>query len=407
MTKKSKILFILPAHRTDLYDFLEEKIEGECHTLFFESAEQKPNDKKASFIAGEYFWQDYITPISLIKEINPDKIIFGEIFDIKQVALCVYANYKKIPTFFIDHGAAGHLESQIAIQKQLQIPNIKKRLKKIRKELFSIIRNRIFYYSCLFSLLSFKSTCKYLIFPFYSLLFSSYNALHKISFEERCASIQIIFSKKNQEEHSYIYKSAKKIFITGVPYFDNFINVPSAEDNYILFIDTPFYESGWKNWNASHHQKIAETINKIAVHQNTVIHLMLHPRSDKQLWTGYKFDEKVKIHQNEKGEELYLKAKLIIGFPSSVIIGALCKRKNIVLTGWHPQPEIIGIDFSKYDLCHSSLDIGQAEKDINHWMQNNLCIKNTEAYERFIKEYNYPFDGQAADRITQIINSHS
>jgi hypothetical protein len=97
--------------------------------------------------------------------------------------------------------------------------------------------------------------------------------------------------------------------------------------------------------------------------------------------------------------KLYLSSKLIIGYSSSLITGLLCAKKNIVNIGWHPTPQIFGVNFSKYNICHQSLNIEDLESSFDYWILNNLAELNENDYKSFINKFNYPFDGKATERV--------
>ena len=81
----------------------------------------------------------------------------------------------------------------------------------------------------------------------------------------------------------------------------------------------------------------------------------------------------------------------------------LCARKNIVNIGWHPNPQIFGVDFSKTELCHLSLLPNELEVNFDYFEANNLCLKSEMKYQEFLREYNYPFDGKATERVIETI----
>lgn len=76
----------------------------------------------------------------------------------------------------------------------------------------------------------------------------------------------------------------------------------------------------------------------------------------------------------------------------------MCK-KNIVLLGWHPKPSILGVDFSKYEICHVSFSLTDLEKKYVYWKENNLALSSQKNYGRFIQNINNPFDGEASIRV--------
>ncbi len=84
----------------------------------------------------------------------------------------------------------------------------------------------------------------------------------------------------------------------------------------------------------------------------------------------------------------------------------LACSKNIVLLGWHPQPLIFGDDFSKSGLCHVSFYPQELMNKFDQWIADNKTISNANALDAFLKEYNYPFDGKATERVIKTITEH-
>jgi len=152
---------------------------------------------------------------------------------------------------------------------------------------------------------------------------------------------------------------------------------------------------------------VAQALNDFADEQKIKLYIKLHPFSDRSNWSDYPLNsEYVKILQEGDFTQLYLDAKLILGFSSSLITGLLCAKKNIVLLGWHPDPLIFGTDFSKTGLCHTSFSISDLQKKFAEWVNNNLVEKNEAAYEEFLGKCNNPFDGKATDRVINAIVNH-
>ena len=121
------------------------------------------------------------------------------------------------------------------------------------------------------------------------------------------------------------------------------------------------------------------------------------------------FDQAPKMNPNAsliKGvvdNDLYRNADLIVGYASTLMIGFISAKKNVVLVGWHPEPGIFGPDYSVYGVCHKSLNIDYAEKDYDYWNAHNLCEDNVECYQNFVKLFNFPFDGKATQRVINAI----
>jgi hypothetical protein len=408
-TFKSRILLLVAPNRTDIYQFFKEDLRNDYDILYFDTAESRSKQSKstASFIRKEYYWNDYSRPETLIRDIRPDKIVFAEIYDLKQIALCVFANKHSIETFFLDHGALGNLKGTKQRHHSIVKSILASKLKKVFRSLPRIVRNRYFYYSVI-GCVSPKSIIKFIFLPLYMLIRSSFYGLHEVVFPERLAKKNIIFSRRNYLQYQFLYHfKEEQTRITGVPYFDSLFNpgLETAQD--LVFIDTPFLEVGLFGWTSEHHFKIASILKQISQKYHIKVHVQLHPLSDKKVWEGYQLGESVQIHQLADMTQHYLNAKLILGFPSSMLIGLLSAKKNLVLLGWNPEPKIIGDDLLTFGICHASLRMEDAEKNMDFWMRENLCVSNSAGYQEFLKEYNYPFDGKAGLRIIQFVSGQS
>jgi len=160
------------------------------------------------------------------------------------------------------------------------------------------------------------------------------------------------------------------------------------------------------NWTIDHHKYVASQLFNFANNTKRIIYVKLHPRSDLKLWQPFiKENSYLKILQQDDFTDLYLSSSLIIGFSSSLLTGLICAKKNIVNIGWHPQSQIFGVDFSGTGLCHQSMSINDLDERFNYWESNNLSMQNEKEYEDFLREYNYPFDGKATQRVLDAIHS--
>ena len=224
------------------------------------------------------------------------------------------------------------------------------------------------------------------------------------AFIEKQAKAYLLFNKNNYSLYDYIYNLRNEnIYFTGIPYFDNMINC-TVEDT-IIYIDHPYLEDKRHDWNLKHHKKIAINLAEFAKKRKQKVYVKLHPRSNKNIWNNYKLESKYfKIIQKEDPTSLYKKAKLFISFSSSLVPGFLSAKKNVVLIAWHPNTDkVLGLDFSAYDICHLSSNPEDIWTKHEEWTSNNLAIKSSSKYDLFLKKYNYPFDGNATQRIYDLI----
>jgi hypothetical protein len=409
-----KILLIAFPPRVDLFNYLTNDKINNYEVLWFENEKEfvKTDVKLNSLFCKQHFWNNYSTPKALLKDIKPDRIVFMEIIDQREIALIVAANKFNIPTFYLEHGSAGDKET--AIKRQITSKNESlKRFKNIflRKIFISFIhaiRVKYFYYSNTFSNFdSLTNYKKYLKLPFLMFWYLPNKALSDCIFYERVPKKSIVFNKLNFEEYQlYTGISEEGAVFTGLPFYDEYYYLNYINKDYIVYIEHPMLESGLLEWDKQHHEKIANTLLQLAVTKRVKIYVKLHPSSDLSLWTSYMNQSPFfEIIQSGNYMDLYLSSKLIIGYSSSLITGFLCAKKNVVNIGWHPTPQIFGIDFSKYKICHQSLDISEITVNLDYWINTNLAEVNRDAYKTFISLFNNPFDGKASERVINCINN--
>lgn len=399
------VLLLFHPDRADSYDYLSKDTKNRYFILWHEKP--NPNAKQLpGFIEHEYFWKQFTTPAVLLNEIKPDVILFGEIFDLKQIALMVEAGARNIRTAFLDHGASSDPNLAVFRHVTEHKRNLKNKLSTFVFRAFSILRNRLFYFSVT-DRIERESRAAFLRLPNYMLRYSPYGALNKVYFKERIPDKFLIFSRNNRAELDYIYRiPEEKVLYTGIPFFDFLYESESKEEDYLVYIDHPYLEVGIFNWSADHHRKIAKELNDFAVKNKIKIYIKLHPRSEPEIWKKYNLDKDyIEVIKEGNYNELYKKAKVILGFSSTLMTGFLCAKKNLVILGWHPKPEIIGFDHSSLGLCHRSMDPTDLTKKFHEWTGNNLSKTNKAAYDKFIFDFNHPFDGKASERIIDFINA--
>jgi hypothetical protein len=403
-----KILVVVPPERFDFYNYLSKLGNHEFVLLWHidHNEMQLPLDDLPLKFDKIIFWNQFTTPKKLLQNVRPDKIIFFEIIDLRQIALIVAAKSLGISTFYLEHGAAGNRDAAIIRWNEQtftkhKLPYLAKRLK---NNLYDIVKAKLFYYSNVNGFDTLDSYKRYFITPFQMLRSLPNKVLSKNRFRERVPKYSIVFNQINFEQFElYTGISKEDALFTGLPQFDKFYSNQHREEDYVVFIDHPYLEEGILNWTPEHHKNISEVLSRFAESNKVKVYIKLHPISNIKNWECYNFNSKyIEIIQFGDFTDLYLKSKLILGFSSSLITGFLCAKKNVVLLGWHPTPHIFGMDFSKSGLCHTSLNIDDLIKKYNHWINENYC-NDVDKYEAFLKECNYPFDGKATDRVLQAI----
>jgi hypothetical protein len=397
-----KILLIFDPNRKDLFSYLGKDKNNEYYLLF---NDQKMNDlpKELGFVKEEFRWKDFVNAWAVIKRIRPDKIVFQEIFDLKQIALNVVARRKNIPTIFLDHGIWSHF-FEIDQEDDKQLAQIKRSKLKKLANFFRFIKGYYFYYSGITAVRR-KNIRDFLLYPFHTFIYSSVKAINKIYFEERSASKYILFAPYNFEPiKNYYHFSEETVTYAGFPYFDDYFNKEKLVKKYIVFIDHPYLEDKLLNWTHDFHKKVAENIFSIAEKTDYNVLVKLHPRSNIDNWKAYNFAcERVDFVKQVTDVSFYLNAHLIMGYASTLMIGFISAKKNVVLLGWHPQPVIFGPDYSAYGVCHKSMALSDADDSFSFWLHNNLTEKDEDAYANFLATFNPQFNGEASERIIHLI----
>jgi hypothetical protein len=404
-----RILLIVLPERFDFYNYLSAAgADIEWTLLWYEKEGQMtvlPEDLPIAFERIAY-WTEFSTPAQLLKQLRPDRIIFFEIIDLRQIALIVQASRNGIPTFYLEHGAAGHKETAISRWSDITFTGHKAPylMKRMTTALPYVIRSKFFYYSVLSGFRSAGSYRKYFLLPFKMIKGAPNKVLAHNLFRERVPLRSIVFNEANFEEYAtYTGIDHKDADLTGVPFFDKYYRPEISSKDYVVYIEHPYYEENLQGWTKEHHSKIAETLFRFAELKGIPVFIKLHPRSNRRLWNDYHIPSLVNIVQAGDFTELYLGAKLILGFSSSLINGFLCAKKNVVLLGWHPQPKIFGADFSTTGLCHVSFSPEELDQQFEAWASHNQTLEKEEGYQAFLKKFNHPFDGKATSRVIETI----
>lgn len=400
-----KIVLILEAERKDWYTYLRTDIDNDYYLLWYESKILIPEwIKEDIFFKEIYYWDNYLTAKNLLAQIKPDRLVFFELIDQRQIALLVTANKLKIKTIYLAHGASSSLEGTLLRSEQkkffldTKLSYLKKRL---RGSIIKMVKSKIFYYSSCFHLNSFTSFLKYARLPFSMLINTPNKALRLNKFSERAPWKSIVFNQSNYESMT-TYNSIPKdsAIFSGIPYFDKYFSSFISNRNHIIFIDHPYLENNQLGWTKDFHKEIATTLYNFSKNNNIKCYVRLHPTSDIQLWKKYNYENPLfQLSQNDDFTAEILSSELILSYSSTLLTGALCAKKNIVLLGWHPDPAIFGINFSRYNICHLSFSPADLEVKYESWKDNNLANYNQEDYNHFIQELNNPFDGNASHRV--------
>jgi hypothetical protein len=406
-----RILLVVNPDRRDMYEYLGQDQNSNYLLLWGES--RKARDYASSLetypvrFDEVYYWDEFASPYQLFKRVKPDKIVFMEIIDLRQIATIVAAKACGITTFYLEHGAAGSSATAIARWDEQSFREGKfKHLVKRLTSLGVVLKSKAYYYSVLAGFNSMSSRHKYWILPLKMLKDSSNKVLSHNIFNERVPKHCIVFSRINLDEFAlYTGITEEQALLTGVPFFDRYYSKQPIEGDHLVYIDHPYCEEGIADWTPQHHETIARKLFLFAKQNRQKVYVKLHPRSNRELWESYGYDENwITILQTEDCTQLYLESKLILGFSSSLTTAFLCARKNFVLLGWHPEPRIFGMDFSANGLCHKSLELEDLDNRFQYWCKHNLT-GDAVKYAEFIHLCNEPFDGKATERVLNAIHT--
>jgi hypothetical protein len=407
-----RFLLIVPPLRQDFYAYLEQTPNADFYILFYEHEKDSVGVPLPSFIKGQYFWSHYRTPKELLEEIRPSKLIFFEILEQRQISLIITANYYKYTTFYLEHGAAGDKETarQRSQSGKLghvlfnRVPNIVNRLSKSSGDALLVKK---FYFSSI-GLLGMGSKKNFLRLPFLMLWYKPNKALMACKFPERIPDKCILFNRTNFEEFElYTGVTEANCTMEGVPFLDDFYRERNDDSGGIVYVEHPLLEEGLCGWTGEHHKRIALALFQLAEVRKEKVLVKLHPRSSIALWMSYNLkSDFFQIVQEGNFTEDYLRSKLILSYASSLVSGFLCAKKNVVLLAWHPVPHIFGADFSQTGLCHLSMTVDDLNDKLDSWISNNLAINNADKSSKFIREFNFPFDGKATERVIDTLIEH-
>jgi hypothetical protein len=299
-----RILVIGPPTNLSSFSYLAREPEFEIHLLWFEAADEDPAGswERPSWIAGVHYWMDFATPEALIRGLAPDKIVFMEIIDLRQIALIVTARRMQVSTFYLEHGAAADKKTAVARTKEIKLathklPHWKRRLSDPRR----LLSAKLFYYSVTEGFRTAASRAKYLALPLGIALAASDKALSHLQFRERVPRYNIIFSRATFEWFHWQNGIAlEDALFTGLPFFDIYHSTSAPTRDHLVYIDHPYLEEGLLGWTPEHHRHIALNLFRLAEERRVKLYIKLHPRSSKAIWEAYQPPPHVEVIQRAR-----------------------------------------------------------------------------------------------------------
>lgn len=399
-----RVLLVAEPSRRDWFDYLAADPELELELLWRESPDEA--GEPPPFVRREHFFRDHATAVALLSAIRPDRVVLMEIIALREVALIVAARSLGIPTFYLEHGAAGDAAAARARFAEFPVgARVRRSLERLL-HLRRVAEVRWFYLSVA-PLVSARSLPQFLSLPVLLAALAPTRALTRLKFAERVPETCVVFSRANLEEFALLHGDVGyDAALTGVPFFDEYHRPELARDpDSVAYIEHPYLESGLLDWTPAHHRKIAEALAAFAVERGKRVLVKLHPRSSLDLWRGYRLPDAVEVVQHGDYVERLLSAGLVLTYGSSLATGLLCARRNLVALRWHPTPQSFGVDFSETGLCHRSDRVDELATRADGWLAENLAEARDGQYRAFLDRFNAPFDGRARERVRALIKA--
>lgn len=392
---KKKILLVWWYDRLDLIKpYLEMTNEFEITVLFYRFPHQENLSVAEKLPFRRIYWLDYVSPYQLLKDTQPEKILFFGVESVLTICLIAAAKIKKIPTVYISHGLRGSLEEVI---KNSNEPTSVERYQKTNKDY-----NEKKWHTLVFLFLTFSfnkiSSIKFIIEVFKSEIF------YKNTFEK----LKFIRSSLRKVDEYYLYApenallfneldepNRNNIFYTGPYIIDSIFKElleykDFPEKDYWLLIDQPVNILEYEQKN-NFYNKLAN----IAQKNNKKLFVKLHPMDfDKISNVQHPNIEWIKEHHQVA--QLIMEASGVIGFFSTLLLPIICYKKcilfetnsNNLVKKWADINVIKRLDIQQFE-----------EKDLNF---DSLYI-DEKFRQNFIDRFIVYTDGKSSERLKFLI----
>ncbi|MCC6648508.1 MAG: hypothetical protein IT374_23430 [Polyangiaceae bacterium] len=399
-----RVLLVAEPGRLDWFDYLAVDPELELELLWREGPDEP--GAPPPFVRREHFLRDHRTARALLLAARPDRIVLMEIIALREVALIVAARALGIPTFYLEHGAAGDAATARARFAEFPVGERLRRSIARLAHLRRVAEVRYFYLSGAGDV-SGRSLPSFLALPALLAALAPTRALARLRFAERVPETCIVFNRANQEEFELLHgRGGYRAALTGVPFFDAYHRPDLATDpSLVAYLDHPYLESGLLGWTEAHHRHVARSLARFAEARRLRVLVKLHPRSSLERWLGYELPPSVEIVQRGDTTEQLLRAGLVLTYGSSLATGLLSARRNLVALRWHPTPRPFGVDFAETGLCHRSDSVDELSTRFDGWLAENLAASRDAEHRAFLARFNEPFDGQARARVRALIKA--
>ncbi|MGZ4056482.1 MAG: polysialyltransferase family glycosyltransferase [Bacteroidia bacterium] len=392
--KKKKILLNWDYTRNDLLiPFLDMKNDFEFIFIYKYDPEREEIKK---FPFQIIFWNDFKDPYSLLRKIEPDKIIFHDIESFHQVALCIAAKNKKITTYVLEHGIKFSLKN--VLKGQANHAPGKQKNENVQPDKNTNQFNTLRFYLLSLKLKNILSLPEIISFIYYRKKYGILMGLYKCQFKLRTADHYINFTEFN---FRYIKERDKldpdKLIAIGNPYFDNYFSLlkeseKKPEEPYYLLIDTAFVEDPAIAMEKEPVINYYEKLNAFCLLNSAKLKIKLHPRSYNSNYFPVHTNIEYLKDCNIISEIINARGCFIAHF-STLSPFAMCYSSTVLLNA---------LPFYNTDLTELKII---PEYDFYSFKPEEIKFieVSREIKEQIIEKYLYKTDGKATERLKQIL----
>lgn len=409
---KPVLLVVGDYSRRNFLDLFE-KSKDDFSFFFIEYASEKEiRDDYHKKYGKALFWKDFANAYELLEKIKPCKVVFFFIETYNHIALNVACKQRHIPTFHLEHGVRD-FERNALMEKSGREPIRYRRMNRIVKAIpmaFTKFKTRAFFRNTLK-----KTKGEAVTFLSEYFRIRSKNSIHR-TFElvnsfYRVADIYISFSPAIFKAHQLAdhLPIDKPVHFIGIPFFDQW-HVPAIQSQTIkavLFIDQAFVKQKLLGWTLAFQQQFIRSLADACSSSGYSLLVKLHPVEDHSAWRKAEQHGLLSIIDNKQLEEMALKAQVVIGFYSTLLMPlAAMPHTTVFSLENHP---VQGIFPSKF------LVENGVSKAVENMDELKSCLGNIEAWHKeqiknkqhFIDDWLYKLDGFAGNRLRDILNKGS
>ena len=390
----TRILVIWPVHRKDWVDVFQ-KLSEEFELIFLAGiAKDDDIANYAAPFARCVYWNEYSSVGGLLRDINPNKLVFMSLDNGLNVVLNYLAKQQKLTTYILQHGIYTNYKDyrnrEILWNKNKVSENIKAGKKAISFSTLRFIRNSLTWKS-------FYLIPQIAVFTYFLKKKGPYWAAKHWSFSAKKPTYYLCFSPYNATIHFELDKiSPKRIIYTGSPELDGYLEPVENKINgkYYLHIDQAFAENSFGEETVSKNNMIDfyQKLNEFCKRSEAQLYIKLHPESYNSTWLPK--DENIVYLKNVSNFNDYIQSAIgCFGFYSTMIIPAIYWKPTVLFKIFYSglQEKIEETDAAKcYDFRTFEVD------QINF----NNARKGS---DNFVSTFFYQPDGKSLERMKNVL----